>query len=129
MYTPELNKVIQVFEGKGAYFKSTDGHYNNWSFNLRRPNIHLLEIIHQNHGCAIFFTAEASSCIDRSSTKGGPCRLNQGWQAYSGRSKQDRAHLVCSGQPCHCYQISGYQPKVRCSVVYTPWCSEPSRAP
>ncbi|KAF9073544.1 initiator tRNA phosphoribosyl transferase [Rhodocollybia butyracea] len=25
-----------------AYFKSTDGHCQNWSFNLRRPNLHLL---------------------------------------------------------------------------------------
>ncbi|KAG6899391.1 hypothetical protein C0993_010610 [Termitomyces sp. T159_Od127] len=28
-----------------AYFKSTDGHNNNWSFNLRRPNLHLLPLI------------------------------------------------------------------------------------
>ncbi|KAF5383472.1 hypothetical protein D9757_006163 [Collybiopsis confluens] len=25
-----------------VYFKSTDGHFLNWSFNLRRPNLHLL---------------------------------------------------------------------------------------
>ncbi|EPT00399.1 hypothetical protein FOMPIDRAFT_150630 [Fomitopsis schrenkii] len=28
-----------------AYFKSTDGHFGNWSFNLRRPNLHLLSMI------------------------------------------------------------------------------------
>ncbi|KJA22941.1 hypothetical protein HYPSUDRAFT_66691 [Hypholoma sublateritium FD-334 SS-4] len=28
-----------------AYFKSTDGHNNNWSFNLRRANLHLLPLI------------------------------------------------------------------------------------
>ncbi|VDC05117.1 unnamed protein product [Peniophora sp. CBMAI 1063] len=28
-----------------AYFKSTDGHYNGWSFNLRRPNVHLLPLV------------------------------------------------------------------------------------
>ncbi|KAF9029342.1 initiator tRNA phosphoribosyl transferase [Hymenopellis radicata] len=28
-----------------AYFKSTDGHFSNWSFNLRRPNLHLLPLI------------------------------------------------------------------------------------
>ncbi|KDR76419.1 hypothetical protein GALMADRAFT_140055 [Galerina marginata CBS 339.88] len=28
-----------------AYFKSTDGHFNNWSFNLRRSNLHLLPLI------------------------------------------------------------------------------------
>ncbi|KAI9465168.1 initiator tRNA phosphoribosyl transferase [Lactarius psammicola] len=30
--------------GTHAYFKSTDGHHSNWSFNLRRPNLHLLPI-------------------------------------------------------------------------------------
>ncbi|KAF9524838.1 tRNA A64-2'-O-ribosylphosphate transferase [Crepidotus variabilis] len=28
-----------------AYFKSTDGHFNNWSFNLRRSNLHLLQLL------------------------------------------------------------------------------------
>ena len=35
---------------KFAYFKSTDGHFNNWSFNLRRPNVHLLQILAENPG-------------------------------------------------------------------------------
>ncbi|KAI9441515.1 initiator tRNA phosphoribosyl transferase [Lactarius indigo] len=30
--------------GTSAYFKSTDGHHSNWSFNLRRPNLHLLSV-------------------------------------------------------------------------------------
>lgn len=34
-----------VAPSAGAYFKSTDGHNNNWSFNLRRPNLHLLPLI------------------------------------------------------------------------------------
>lgn len=33
-----------------AYFKSTDGHTNNWSFNLRRPNLHILPLIAQHRG-------------------------------------------------------------------------------
>ena len=28
-----------------AYFKSTDGHFGNWGFNLRRPNLHLLPLV------------------------------------------------------------------------------------
>ena len=35
-----------------AYFKSTDGHYGNWAFNLRRPNLHLLPLIIDRHGSA-----------------------------------------------------------------------------
>ncbi|KAJ3552576.1 hypothetical protein NM688_g4083 [Phlebia brevispora] len=35
---------------EAAYFKSTDGHFNNWSFNLRRPNLHLLPVVVEHHG-------------------------------------------------------------------------------
>ncbi|KAJ7604030.1 initiator tRNA phosphoribosyl transferase-domain-containing protein [Roridomyces roridus] len=28
-----------------VYFKSTDGHFNNWSFTLRRPNLQLLHLV------------------------------------------------------------------------------------
>ncbi|KAK7472369.1 tRNA A64-2'-O-ribosylphosphate transferase [Stygiomarasmius scandens] len=34
----------------GAYFKSTDGHYGAWSFNLRRPNLHLLPVAVSSSG-------------------------------------------------------------------------------
>ncbi|KAJ3810615.1 initiator tRNA phosphoribosyl transferase [Lentinula aff. lateritia] len=30
-----------------VYFKSTDGHFANWSFNLRRANLHLLNLSHR----------------------------------------------------------------------------------
>ena len=33
-----------------AYFKSTDGHTNHWSFSLRRLNLHLLDIIARSGG-------------------------------------------------------------------------------
>ncbi|KAJ7496746.1 initiator tRNA phosphoribosyl transferase [Mycena latifolia] len=36
-----------------AYFKSTDGHFSNWSFNLRRPNLHLLPLIAAQDGTGI----------------------------------------------------------------------------
>ncbi|KAJ7032725.1 initiator tRNA phosphoribosyl transferase [Mycena alexandri] len=36
-----------------AYFKSTDGHFSNWSFNLRRPNLHLLPLAAKNDGKGI----------------------------------------------------------------------------
>ncbi|GJE90947.1 initiator tRNA phosphoribosyl transferase [Phanerochaete sordida] len=40
----------EIASEEAAYFKSTDGHFNNWSFNLRRPNIHLLPFIIQHGG-------------------------------------------------------------------------------
>ncbi|KAF7297903.1 Initiator tRNA phosphoribosyl transferase [Mycena chlorophos] len=38
---------------KGAYFKSTDGHYNAWRFSLRRPNLHLLPIAAKDGGSGL----------------------------------------------------------------------------
>ncbi|KAJ8697086.1 tRNA A64-2'-O-ribosylphosphate transferase, variant 2 [Pleurotus ostreatus] len=36
-----------------AYFKSTDGHFNNWSFNLRRANLQLLKLVAEHEGIAL----------------------------------------------------------------------------
>lgn len=32
-------------KGGSVYFKSTDGHMNEWSFNLRRLNLQLLDLV------------------------------------------------------------------------------------
>lgn len=34
-----------------AYFKSTDGHFGQWGFSLRRANLQLLRVIVQQGGC------------------------------------------------------------------------------
>ncbi len=36
-----------------VYFKSTDGHYGKWDFNLRRGNWHVLKQIANHKGCVI----------------------------------------------------------------------------
>ncbi|KAK5694179.1 tRNA A64-2'-O-ribosylphosphate transferase [Elasticomyces elasticus] len=36
-----------------AYFKSTDGHFGQWSFSLRRLNLQVLSIVEQHGGCII----------------------------------------------------------------------------
>lgn len=33
-----------------SYFKSTDGHTGQWSFNLRRLNLHILDLIEKEGG-------------------------------------------------------------------------------
>ncbi|KAJ2958817.1 hypothetical protein NQZ79_g5685 [Umbelopsis isabellina] len=43
----------QTHKRGSAYFKSTDGHTGQWKFNLRRMNLHLLDIIQENGGCLI----------------------------------------------------------------------------
>lgn len=46
-YVPQEQRL------NSCYFKSTDGHTNNWSFSLRRLNFHLLPIIGENGAIAI----------------------------------------------------------------------------
>ncbi|KAG1856872.1 tRNA A64-2'-O-ribosylphosphate transferase [Suillus tomentosus] len=42
-----------------AYFKSTDGHTGNWSFNLRRPNLHILPLICAHAGLLLVDSTRA----------------------------------------------------------------------
>jgi tRNA A64-2'-O-ribosylphosphate transferase len=35
---------------ESCYFKSTDGHMNEWSFNLRRLNLQVLDIVGMHGG-------------------------------------------------------------------------------
>jgi tRNA A64-2'-O-ribosylphosphate transferase len=41
-------------KGGSVYFKSTDGHMNEWSFNLRRLNLHLLDLVGGGAGGWVF---------------------------------------------------------------------------
>ncbi|KAF9012558.1 initiator tRNA phosphoribosyl transferase [Cyathus striatus] len=42
-----------------AYFKSTDGHFNNWSFSLRRANLHLLPLVVEYGGLILVDSTRA----------------------------------------------------------------------
>ncbi|KAI6046423.1 tRNA A64-2'-O-ribosylphosphate transferase [Pisolithus marmoratus] len=48
-----------ISSSQHAYFKSTDGHTNNWSFNLRRPNLHILPLIVQYRGLILVDSTRA----------------------------------------------------------------------
>ena len=43
---------------KTVYFKSTDGHFDNWDFSLKRLNLHILPTIIQQGGCVIIDTTK-----------------------------------------------------------------------
>jgi Rit1 N-terminal domain len=47
-------QFITISRRKGsrefAYFKSTDGHFGRWDFNLRRSNLHLIPVIERYCG-------------------------------------------------------------------------------
>ncbi|KAI0262236.1 tRNA A64-2'-O-ribosylphosphate transferase [Gloeopeniophorella convolvens] len=55
-----------------AYFKSTDGHHGNWSFNLRRPNLHLLPIITAQGGLILVDSTRAGKRLPDALSKTVP---------------------------------------------------------
>ncbi|KAH3662416.1 hypothetical protein OGAPHI_005668 [Ogataea philodendri] len=52
-----------------CYFKSTDGHTDNWDFSTRRLNFHLLPIIAENHGIIIVDSTRRGKKIPDSQSK------------------------------------------------------------
>ncbi|EIM80755.1 initiator tRNA phosphoribosyl transferase [Stereum hirsutum FP-91666 SS1] len=55
-----------------AYFKSTDGHYNNWGFNLRRPNLHLITVASRTNGLILVDSTRAGKRIPDALSKTVP---------------------------------------------------------
>ncbi|KAF8905037.1 initiator tRNA phosphoribosyl transferase-domain-containing protein [Gymnopilus junonius] len=55
-----------------AYFKSTDGHFNNWSFNLRRANLHLLPLIVDRNGIILVDSTRSGKRIPDALSKTVP---------------------------------------------------------
>ncbi|TDL23114.1 initiator tRNA phosphoribosyl transferase [Rickenella mellea] len=55
-----------------AYFKSTDGHFGNWDFNLRRPNLHLLPLINEHQCIFIVDSTRAGKTIPDALSKTVP---------------------------------------------------------
>ncbi|KAG2153244.1 tRNA A64-2'-O-ribosylphosphate transferase [Suillus clintonianus] len=55
-----------------AYFKSTDGHTGNWSFNLRRPNLHILPLICAHAGLLLVDSTRAGKRVPDALSKTVP---------------------------------------------------------
>ncbi|KAI5115176.1 hypothetical protein M0805_003343 [Coniferiporia weirii] len=58
--------------GEFAHFKSADGHYNGWSFNLRRPNLHILPLIRNSGGLTLVDSTRSGKRIPDSLSKTVP---------------------------------------------------------
>ncbi|KAF5355473.1 hypothetical protein D9758_006318 [Tetrapyrgos nigripes] len=56
----------------GAYFKSTDGHTSNWSFNLRRPNLHLLPVVLAHGGIVLVDSTRSGKRMPDALSKTAP---------------------------------------------------------
>ncbi|KAF3333374.1 hypothetical protein FCM35_KLT01065 [Carex littledalei] len=67
--------------GATCYFKSTDGHQNNWSFSTARLNLHLAILSGQRGGCIIVDSTRKGKRFPDSMSKTIPiwcCVLNRG---------------------------------------------------
>lgn len=73
------------FPGGTCYFKSTDGHTNNWSFNTSRLNLHLALLAGKKGGCIIVDSTRKGKRFPDSMSKTIPiwtCVLNRAIQRY-----------------------------------------------
>ncbi|KAI0943916.1 hypothetical protein AcV7_001869 [Taiwanofungus camphoratus] len=76
-----------------AYFKSTDGHFGNWSFNLRRPNLHLLSTVITAGGLILVDSTRAGKRIPDALSKTVPiwCAvINRAVRRYFSDSEKSR---------------------------------------
>ncbi|XP_027176394.1 tRNA A64-2'-O-ribosylphosphate transferase-like isoform X1 [Coffea eugenioides] len=72
-----------------CYFKSTDGHTNNWSFNTSRLNLHVALLSGQKGGCMIVDSTRKGKRFPDSMSKTIPiwtCVLNRAIFNYRNRS-------------------------------------------
>ncbi|KAI4350798.1 hypothetical protein L6164_005213 [Bauhinia variegata] len=68
-----------------CYFKSTDGHTNNWSFNTSRLNLHVAQLAGQKGGCIIVDSTRRGKRFPDSMSKTMPiwtCVLNRAISNY-----------------------------------------------
>ncbi|TBU31058.1 initiator tRNA phosphoribosyl transferase [Dichomitus squalens] len=81
-----------------AYYKSTDGHFGNWNFNLRRPNLHLLPYIIAKHGIVLVDSTRAGKRIPDALSKTVPiwCAvLNRAMLIAHSKTKDWDVELYC----------------------------------
>ncbi|KAF8199530.1 initiator tRNA phosphoribosyl transferase [Pholiota molesta] len=88
-----------------AYFKSTDGHNNNWSFNLRRANLHLLSLIIDHKGIMLVDSTRSGKRIPDALSKTVPI-----WCAVINRAMLVRYPFLKKGKTEHGWDIALYTP-------------------
>ncbi|KAF8407098.1 hypothetical protein HHK36_006223 [Tetracentron sinense] len=75
-----------------CYFKSTDGHCNNWSFNTSRLNLHVAHLAGQKGGCIIVDSTRRGKRFPDSMSKTIPiwtCVLNRSILNYFNKMREN----------------------------------------
>ncbi|GAA0145638.1 RNA processing factor [Lithospermum erythrorhizon] len=126
-YTPN-NKFHST-----CYFKSTDGHYSNWSFNTSRLNLHVAQIAAHRGGCMIIDSTRKGKRFPDSMSKTIPiwtCVLNRAirnyWMRHSfvgdSAEKEFKEPIDATGD------ISGNGSCWDCSLHFPLWVSDTEKA-
>nr|AKM76542.1 initiator tRNA phosphoribosyl transferase family protein [Monsonia emarginata] len=83
-----------------CYFKSTDGHTNNWSFNTSRLNLHVAHLAGQKGGCIIVDSTRKGKRFPDSMSKTIPiwtCVFNRAIANH--RRRMQNHHELMEGEP------------------------------
>ncbi|KAF2205176.1 hypothetical protein GQ43DRAFT_437295 [Delitschia confertaspora ATCC 74209] len=67
-------------KGGSVYFKSTDGHMNEWSFSMRRLNLHILDVVGKGNGAVVVDSTRRGKSMPDALSKTVPiwcCVLNR----------------------------------------------------
>ncbi|VFQ64968.1 unnamed protein product [Cuscuta campestris] len=120
-----------------CYFKSTDGHTNNWSFNTSRLNLHVALLAGQRGGCMIIDSTRKGKRFPDSMSKTIPiwcCVLNRAIANYRCRSTgvnipndQESNTNNCMSN-LHSVDIKEYSFTWDCSLHLPIWVSETEKS-
>jgi len=118
-----------------AYFKSTDGHTNNWKFSLRRPNLHIVPLIKQHGGIILVDSTRRGKLFPDALSKTVPiwCAVlntalnfplpkgQESWLFTPPRTVSPSEHAVISSL------IAGFALSLRQSALVLPELDKPLR--
>ncbi|KAH7572699.1 hypothetical protein JRO89_XS04G0291800 [Xanthoceras sorbifolium] len=117
-----------------CYFKSTDGHTNNWSFNTSRLNLHVALLAGDKGGCIIVDSTRRGKRFPDSMSKTIPiwtCVLNR--SVCNFRNKMcNNAHVVVEGESNasddHANDRREFSVDWDCSLHLPLWVSDTEKA-
>ncbi|XP_077210854.1 initiator tRNA phosphoribosyl transferase family protein isoform X2 [Tasmannia lanceolata] len=112
-----------------CYFKSTDGHFNNWSFSTSRLNLHVAHLAGQKGGCVIVDSTRKGKRFPDSMSKTIPiwaCVFNR---AVKNHLRKMAALKESESNVCHEDAILGTSfPDWDCSLHLPLWVSGTEKA-
>ncbi|ONH97945.1 hypothetical protein PRUPE_7G220200 [Prunus persica] len=117
-----------------CYFKSTDGHNNNWSFNTSRLNLHVAQLAGQKGGCFIVDATRRGKRFPDSMSKTIPiwtCVLNRSISNHLNKMRQSAQFNdgeVSTSDEQHCEDTRQTSVDWDCSLHLPLWVSETEKA-